>query len=143
VEERIAELLQGQPFAVLCTYGEGQPYGSVVAYAFSPDLKTLVFATPMDTRKYRQLCECDRVALVIDSRSTHADDLAQVEAVTATGQAMHVQPGPELDRLARLLGTRHPQLKAFFADGSNALFRVEIDQYVHVSRFQDVRRWIP
>ena len=31
VRERIRRLLDGQPFAVLCTQGGGQPYGSVIA----------------------------------------------------------------------------------------------------------------
>ena len=31
VATRIKSLIRGQPFGVLCTQGEGQPYGSLVA----------------------------------------------------------------------------------------------------------------
>ena len=55
VRDRIRALLDEQPFAVLCTQGEGQPYGSVIAYAASEDLLAVSFATPVATRKYRLL----------------------------------------------------------------------------------------
>ena len=143
MRERIGALLDGQPFAVLCTQGEGQPYGSVVAYAAGPDLCSVAFATPRATRKYHLLCECPSVALVIDSRSSHPDDMIKVEAITATGRATELEPGPEFDRWAALLSQRHPQLASFVRAPSSALFRIDIVRYLHVSRFQEVRQWIP
>jgi len=143
VRERIGKLLNEQPFAVLCTQGGGQPYGSVVAYAVSQDLNAATFATPVATRKFRLLCECNRVALVVDSRATFPEDMMKVEAVTATGRAVQLDPGPEFDRWAELLTTRHPQLKSFVADPSSALFRVDITHYVYVTRFQRVHQWVP
>ena len=53
VLESIQALVHHEPFAVLCTQAGGQPYGSLVGFAFSVDLKHFVFATPMATRKYR------------------------------------------------------------------------------------------
>lgn len=143
VRERISRLLNEQPFAVLCTQGGGQPYGSLVAYAVSEDLKAATFATPVATRKFRLLSECDRVALVVDSRAKFPDDMMKVEAITATGRAVQLNPGPEFDRWADLLTARHPQLKSFVADPSSALFRVDITQYLYVTRFQEVYQWIP
>ncbi|TFG70029.1 MAG: pyridoxamine 5'-phosphate oxidase family protein [Anaerolineales bacterium] len=61
----IQTLLASEPFAVLCTQGDGQPYGSVVAFAYDDLMTTFIFATPIETRKYRLLRECDRVALVV------------------------------------------------------------------------------
>jgi nitroimidazol reductase NimA-like FMN-containing flavoprotein (pyridoxamine 5'-phosphate oxidase superfamily) len=141
--ERIRALLDQQPFAVLCTQGEGQPYGSVIAYAFGPDLRSVTFATPKATRKYHLLCECESVALVVDSRSTYPKDMMKVEAITATGRAVQVDPGPEFDHWANLLTERHPQLKSFVHAPSSALFRIDIVRYLHVSRFQDVLLWLP
>jgi uncharacterized protein YhbP (UPF0306 family) len=143
VRDRVRALVSEEPFAVLCTQGEGQPYGSVVAYAFSDDLRAVTFATPMGTWKYRLLSECDRVALVIDSRARFPEDMMKVKALTATGQAIQLDPGPEFDRWADLLTTRHPRLQPFVTDPSTALFRVDITRYVHVSRFQEVQQWIP
>jgi uncharacterized protein YhbP (UPF0306 family) len=141
--QRIRALLNEQPFAVLCTQGGGQPYGSVIAYAVGPELCAITFATPTATRKYRLLCECASVALVIDSRSKFPEDMTKVEAITATGRAVQLEPGPEFDRWASLLTQRHPQLWSFVHASSSALFRIDIVRYLHVSRFQEVHQWIP
>ena len=141
--ERIRKLLTGQPYAVLCTQSQSQPYGSLVAFAAGDDLKTLVFSTPVATRKYRLLTECDHVALLIDSRSTSSEDMMGIEAVTVTGHAHVVVAGTEFDRWAGLLTARHPHLAAFVKADSTALVRVEVVRFFHVCRFQEVRQWVP
>jgi nitroimidazol reductase NimA-like FMN-containing flavoprotein (pyridoxamine 5'-phosphate oxidase superfamily) len=143
VRERIRALLVGQPFAVLCTQGESQPYGSVIAFAFSEDLRSVAFCTPVATRKYRLLSQCERAALVVDSRCQHLDNMMEVEALTATGRAVELERGPEYERWAARLIARHPQLKAFVAAPTSALFRLDIVRYLHVSRFQEVHQWLP
>ena len=143
VGERIRALLDQQPFAVLCTQGGSQPYGSLVAYAFGRDLAAAVFATPVETRKYRLLSECDRVALVVDTRSEFPGDFMKVEAVTATGRAVQLHDGPEFERWANMLTARHPQLESFVHAPESALFRIEIASYTYVTRFQEIHRWAP
>jgi nitroimidazol reductase NimA-like FMN-containing flavoprotein (pyridoxamine 5'-phosphate oxidase superfamily) len=143
VAECVRALVSEEPFAVLCTQGEGQPYGSVVAFAFDQDLQTFVFATPMATRKYRLLSECDRVALVVDNRGKFPDDLMRVGAVTVTGRAQRLEPGTGYARWSGLLTERHPYLKKFVDAPSTALFRVEVVRFLHVTRFQEVRQWVP
>jgi nitroimidazol reductase NimA-like FMN-containing flavoprotein (pyridoxamine 5'-phosphate oxidase superfamily) len=139
----IRRLLEAQPYGVLCTQGQGQPYGSLVAYAMTRDLDTVVFSTPMATRKYRLLSECDQVALVVDNRSGLPGELMDVEAVTATGRAHEVAAGPEFEQWSHMLIDRHPYLDTFVRSASSALFRIEIVRYFHVSRFQEVRQWDP
>jgi len=141
--ELIADLVHTEPFAVLCTQGGGQPYGSLVAFAFSPDLETFVFATPVPTRKYRLLTENDHVALLVDNRGRYPEEMMKVSAVTVTGRASQVEAGPEFERWAGLLTARHPYLKSFVKAPSTALFRVEVVRCLHVTRFQEVRQWIP
>jgi len=143
VRDLIERLVREQPYAVLCTQGEGQPYGSLVALAVTDDLASAVFATPVTTRKYRLLADCDHVALVIDSRSRSMEDMMQVEAITATGRARQVAPGTEYEQVAGLLVDRHPQLGGFVRVPTTALFRVDIIRYFHVTRFQEVRQWTP
>jgi uncharacterized protein YhbP (UPF0306 family) len=140
---QIHALVAEEPFAVLCTQGEGQPYGSVVAFAFDQELSSFVFATPKATRKFRLLSNCDRVALVVDNRGKFPGDLMKVGAVTITGRAQQVEPGPTFDRWARLLTARHPYLKSFVRSPTTALFRVDAVRFLHVTRFQEVRQWIP
>jgi uncharacterized protein YhbP (UPF0306 family) len=143
LDRTISRLLDSQPYGVLCTQGQGQPYGSLVAYAVTPDLDSAVFATQKATRKYRLLSACAHVALVVDNRSALPGPLMNVEAVTATGRAHEIAAGPEFERWSRLLSDRHPFLDTFVRSVSCGLFRIHIARYLHVTRFQEVRQWVP
>lgn len=140
---RIESLVLGQPYAVLSTQGEGQPYASLIAVRFREDLREVVFATPRTTRKYRLLAENPRMALLVDDRSREAATLMDLEAVTVTGNATEVPRGPEHARLAGFLLGRHPNLEDFLEAPTCALFRVAIRRFFHVRRFQEVQEWIP
>ena len=141
--DQIRQLLDHQSFCILCTQGESQPYGSLIAYAFTDDLKHLFFTTPKATRKYKLLTECQRVALVIDSRCQHQDDMTQVDAVTITGKAVQIQAGADYEKGIDMLKHRHPYLANFLKSASAALFRIDVVRYFHVTRFQEVSQWIP
>jgi len=143
VRERIRRLIDEQPYAVLCVQGGGQPYGALVAVAFSADLRHAVFSTPIETRKYQLLSECSHVALVIDDRSKKSDKLMEIEAVTATGNAHRIERGEDFDHWADLLIARHPYLKSFSRAATCALFRIDVIRFLHVVRFQEVSQWIP
>jgi hypothetical protein len=112
-------------------------------FSVPADLKSFVFATPMATRKYRLLSECDHVALLVDNRGSFPDDMMKVSAVTVTGRASQVEPDADFQQWADLLTARHPYLKTFVQAPSTALFRVDVARYLHVTRFQEVRQWIP
>jgi hypothetical protein len=114
------------PRSLLCTQGEGQPYASLVAFAFTEDLHTAVFVTPMATRKYKLLVDCVRVALLVDNRPSHPDDMMKVEAVTATGRASEIARGPLFEQRAALLLRKHSYLEAFVRAESCALFTIDI-----------------
>ncbi len=141
--ERIRALVDSELYGVLCTQGSQQPYGSLVAHAFAPDLSAAAFATPITTRKYELLTGCDRVSLVVDNRARFVHDMTRIEAITATGRAVRVDREEEFDRWAQRLLERHPYLDSFLAAPSTALFQIEIARFLHVVRFQEVRQWIP
>lgn len=143
VEERIRRLVTEQLYGVLCTQGDGQPYGSMVAFAFSEDLSYALFTTPLATRKYRLLTENHHVALVVDNRPKYPKEMMMVEALTATGKTTEVDRGADFDEYVGLLTKRHPQLAAFFRNRSCALFRIDIFRFFHVARFQEVSQWTP
>jgi hypothetical protein len=143
LRSRMRELFGEETFAVLCSQGQGQPYGSVVGFAAGEDLRFAVFATPVTTRKYRLITECDRVALVVDNRGRYPDDMMRVEAVTATGRVREVTEPGELEEYRALLIARHPYFKAFLASPTAAVFRIDFTRFLHVTRFQDVHQWVP
>lgn len=143
VAHNIKRLVDDQPFCVLCTQGDTQPYGSLIAYATTEDLKYSYFATSIESRKFRLLSECDRAALLIDSRCRHPDDLMKVEALTVTGITRHLQASDEYQTGVEKLMRRHKYLKDFIQDETTALFCFDVFRYFYVTRFQEVRQWIP
>lgn len=143
IPERVRLLLREQPYAVLCVQGDQQPYGALIAVAFTEDSKHALFATPVTTRKYRLLSECDRVALVLDSRTGGYADVMEIEAVTATGRAHLVDRDASFERWAGVLVERHRYLESFVHAPTCALFRIDIIRYFHVVRFQEVCQWSP
>jgi len=138
----IRELLDSQRLAVLSTQDQIQPYSNLVAFAATPDLKCLLFATTRATRKYANLLANRRVSILIDNRSNEAADFAEAAAVTVLGQAEEMQ-GTELTQLLPLYLGRHPYLRDFVTSPTCALFRVSVERYILVTRFQDVREIIP
>ena len=143
LSQKIRDLVDGQLYGVLCTHGEGQSYGSLVAFAFTPDLRLAAFATPVATRKYKLLTECRNVALVIDNRPQYIDDMMKIAALTVTGEAEEVSDGDLRGQYAQLLIGRHPNLASFVNSPSCAVFKIDVIRYFHVSRFQEVGQWVP
>ncbi len=126
-----------QQLAVLATSQRGQPYTSLVAFAFSDDLRRLFFATTRATRKFANLQAEPRVSLLIDNRSHRSDDFREAIAVTALGRAQEVGDS-ERQVLLDLYLDRHAGLKEFATAPTCALFQVEVTRYSLVSRFQNV-----
>jgi nitroimidazol reductase NimA-like FMN-containing flavoprotein (pyridoxamine 5'-phosphate oxidase superfamily) len=138
----IRELLDSQRLAVLSTQDHIQPYSNLVAFAATPDLKYLLFATTRATRKYANLLANSRVSILIDNRTNQAADFAEAAAVTVLGQAEEMQ-GTEPDQLLPVYLDRHPYLRDFVTSPTCALFRVKVERYIVVTRFQDVREIFP
>jgi len=133
----LMSLLMAQPLAVLASHNEGQPYGSLVAFAATQDLDYLIFSTTRSTRKFANLSADPRVAMVIDNRSNHPSDLRFAMAVTATGRAEEIQKHASADFLAIYL-SKHPYLEDFVSSPSSALITIRVEVYYLVTRFQNV-----
>ncbi|WP_373500707.1 pyridoxamine 5'-phosphate oxidase family protein [Desulfococcus sp.] len=139
-EQQMRELFSGQQLAVLATDGGGRPYTSLVAFAATPELARLVFATTRATRKFANILGNPRVSLLIDNRANEVSDFRNAVAVTVLGSAAEVS-GDEKAPLAALYLARHPHLASFVEAPSCALLQVSVEQYYLVSRFQNVSVW--
>ncbi|MFU8794157.1 MAG: pyridoxamine 5'-phosphate oxidase family protein [Dethiobacteria bacterium] len=143
IEAEIKEIIFNQPFAVLATQGEGQPYTSLISYAASTDLQHLVFATPVQTRKYSQIIKNKRVSLLIDNRSQQPESINLIRAITVTGQARALEKEEEAEQWARLLLNKHSYLAKFVKSNTSGLILIKVVRYFYVRRFQEVYQWIP
>ncbi|MEN6373226.1 MAG: pyridoxamine 5'-phosphate oxidase family protein [Smithella sp.] len=140
----IEEMLE--PFAtlrvaVLATVEEGKPYTSIIAFAMTPDRRTLLFTTSSATRKYKNMVDQPAVSILLDNRSQSADDINRAQAVTLLGTAKKVRAGARKSEYSAIFVNRHPELKDFIEDPKTALIAVTIQQAVHVARFEDVSVW--
>jgi nitroimidazol reductase NimA-like FMN-containing flavoprotein (pyridoxamine 5'-phosphate oxidase superfamily) len=133
----LKDLFSSQRLAVLATQKKGQPYGNIVAFVATNDLKHLLFATTRATRKYANISENPRVAMVIDNRSNQEADFRQAAAVTATGVVEEVK-GSEKEILLRFYLSRHPYLKDFVSSPTCALLKMNVETYYVVRQFQNV-----
>ena len=133
----LKDLFSSQPLAVLATQSNGQPYGNLVAFVATEDLRSLLFATARGTRKFANIKTDPRVAMVMDSRTNQKVDFQKAVAVTATGAVEEVGD-IERDPLLKLYLSKHPHLKKFVTSPTCALLRVEVDTYYVVRRFQKV-----
>ena len=140
ISEILLELCSSQKLGVLGTHQAGQPYGSLVAFAATSDLKNLVFATTRATRKFANLQSDPRVFMVLDNRSNRVADFRKAVAATALGRAREVR-GKEREQLAKMYLAKHPHLKEFVTSPTCALVKIRVDVYYLVWRFQNVLEW--
>ena len=140
LKETLHQLLAEQRLAVLSTDSDGQPFGSLMAIAAEPDLKSLLFATRRDTRKYRDLQSNNRASLMIDNRSNDTTDFHRAIAVTVTGRVSQV-PTEERKRFFRQFLGKHPSLEPFVRSEDCAHMELLVDTYYLVQRFEDATEW--
>lgn len=139
VLEDLRLLIKKEKHGVLATSGDKGPYTSLIALAFSDDLKTLIFATPRDSQKYRNIKAQSNISILIDNRKNSSSDYMNAEAITIVGKAVPARRGSvKYDELSGILSGKHPQLRSFIRASSTALIKVDITSFVHVTGFQTV-----
>ncbi len=141
VAERLKFMNSTQRHAVLATVSDGQPHTSLVAFAMTPDMKNVVFATPRKTAKYRNILRNNRVALLIDTRSNTDAAYMKSEAVTVIGTAVPARRGSRWESLSSILIEKHPALRRFVQSKTTAIIVVEAEKCFHTGSFQQVSEW--
>ncbi len=140
IQGKISSLLDSQQLAVLSTQRDGQPYSSLMAFAFTADLAHIVVATSKSTRKHQNLIQESRVSLLIDSRSNSENDFHAAMAVTVIGKAQLVAES-ERPEYEKIYLQRHPYLEKFLASPTTAFIDISVSHYVLVSHFQEVMEY--
>jgi len=135
---RIKLVLASQLYGVLSTQGEeGLPHASIIAFASADDLGSIVFATPKNTRKHRNMLARAGVAFFVDDRRENREELMQVVGIEATGQAVELA-GEEKQAYRSILVAKHPQMAGFVDSPGSALVRIAVKAYDVVDHFQHV-----
>lgn len=135
--DAIFDLFNAQTFAVLSTSKSDQPYASLVAFAENSRKNEIYLLTPNTTRKYKNLINNPKVAVLVNNSRNKTDDIFNAVSVTITGSAQVVASHEREDVLFCYL-KKHPYMKAFSASPTTAVIRVKIDQYIMVNQFQNI-----
>lgn len=141
VKDRMHHLNKEERYAVLATDAGGQPYTSLIAYALTEDLKGVVFATPKNTSKHKNILKNPCVSVLIDSRFQTGCDYLNTESVTVIGAAYTLRKGRKRTASADLLKNKHPQLRDFLTSPTTAIIHIEVTHYIHVDSFQRISEW--
>jgi nitroimidazol reductase NimA-like FMN-containing flavoprotein (pyridoxamine 5'-phosphate oxidase superfamily) len=137
LRQTVRTLLDCQIQGVLATQQEQQPYTSLMAFAVTPDLRRIVFATYRATQKYANLRANPRASLLIDNRCNDSADYRNAVAISAQGSTREV----DADQYAGLLELylhKHPQLRDFVTAAGCVLLQLDVECYYVVSQFQSV-----
>jgi len=134
---RIDFLFNAQLQGVLATQQHAQPYTSLMAYAHTPDLRHLIFATYRDTQKHTNLLLNSAVSFLIDDRSNDPADYQHAVAISVCGCAQAI-PDDERAGLLAIYLAKHPTLRDFVTSPECALLRIAVSCYRVVSQFQAV-----
>lgn len=136
-KQLINKIVNTQYFAVLNSVGEGQPYSNLVSFVITDDLKSLVFITDRNTRKYRNIKGNNHLSLLIDNRTNQPSDITQAIAITVIGTAR--EEVTSRDKYQVIFLTRHPQLKQFVDNPNTALILVTVSEYI-IAGFDKTQR---
>jgi nitroimidazol reductase NimA-like FMN-containing flavoprotein (pyridoxamine 5'-phosphate oxidase superfamily) len=137
LRQQLKRLCASQRLCVLATQHDGQPYSNLVAFAEADELRSLIFVTSRNTRKYTNSVSNHKVAIMIDSRTNQTSDFTTALAVTAIGTVEEVT-GIERDKLASTYIAKHPYLSGFVDRPEQALMKVKVSEYV-IARFDTVQ----
>lgn len=137
VKNTIRQLLAHQRFAVIATERNRQPYTNLVAFASTPDLMTMIFATKRETQKYLNIHENNHIAVLIDNRENTPADLSNAITITALGVA-HETSDPN-QNYQMLLLKKHPDLSDFLRDPNCALIEIQVHTYQMIHKFEQVQ----
>ena len=140
VQGLVRNLFETQAFGVLATQMDKKPYTTLVAFASTNDLKSLLFVTKFSTAKYMHIQNSPQVAMLIDNRLNHPQDIHNAAVATALGDAAEVsEENKEIFTNIYLL--KHPHLKNFLSSPSSVLLVLVIHKIILVTKFQQVDEW--
>ena len=134
LRKEIADLLSKQKLAVLASWDEKRPHSSLVAFAYTEDLKFILFATRKDTRKYQNIQKHPHISLLVDNRKNSQKDFENAVALTIIAKGEKIKK----QTYSNLYLARFPDLKEFLENPETTLILLKVQQYIYVHRFQEV-----
>jgi nitroimidazol reductase NimA-like FMN-containing flavoprotein (pyridoxamine 5'-phosphate oxidase superfamily) len=140
VRTSIEDIINNSRFAVLATEADGQPHASLVAVTPIEGFRKLIFATYRNTRKYNNIAQNSKVAVLVESIDVNRAGSYKGFVLTAFGHAEEIEL-PQNDMVFNAHMERHPELLDFLQSKECVLFRIKVDTYQVVRGIDDVEWW--
>jgi heme iron utilization protein len=140
IKTYIEDAFRTNNLAVLATEGNGQPHACFIAITPMDDFVHLIFSTYRNTRKYNNLINNGKVAILFENRSTKSVSQPAITVLTAFGYAEEVDIAVS-DALSRAHLLRHPELESFLLSSDCAIFQVKVNAYQVVRGIEDISWW--
>lgn len=137
LRDTVRALLDSQVQGVVATQHDRHPYTSLMAFAVTPDLHWIVFATYRATQKHANLLANPRASLLIDNRTNKSADYQDTVAISAEGTVSEVDVAQH-GELLQLYLHKHPQLSGFVSATDCVLLQLKVESFYVVSQFQNV-----
>lgn len=136
IETSINKVVKSQLFAVLATSSKSKNHTSLISFAISEDLSKLVFATLINTKKFKYIAGNSAVSLLIDNRCLNTNNINDVVAITINGNAKILEEKNDIKLWQRKLLSKHNNLSDFVNEKTCKIVLVDIIKYKYVSNFQ-------
>ena len=140
INEYIKNILLSCRLAVLATEGGGQPHASLIAITPASEFRQIFFATYRNTRKFTNLINNGRVAVLIQGEDAGLSCKPSGYALTAYGHAQEVGK-TEYEEVMKAHVNRNPDLAHSLQSADLAIFLIKIETYQVVRGFDDVTWW--
>lgn len=135
IKQKIKKLFKEQRFAVIATQGKTEPYTNLVSFLVRRDLKKIYFPTSKNTRKFKNLSKHSRLSILIDNRDNEPVDIENAMTVTAVGETSVTENA----EIIHLFLQKHPYLKEFTNSNDCRMIEIDIEKYIIVENFQEVK----
>ncbi len=133
----LKQLFGNQRYGVLSTQMDDQPYGTLVAFAASANLKELTFVTDKSTQKFENLSSNPHSSVVIHNATGETADIGSATAVTTLG-TVKIVPDAEKASAEKQYLAKHPNLKQFVDAENSAILIMKVEKYIVVSGLDNV-----
>lgn len=133
----IKNITSKELFGVFATSVNDVPYTTLIAFVLQDDLKKLFFATPRDTKKFKDLRINEKVSFHVQNSNNSPEDISSAVGITITGKASECLKNKSEEAIISYL-LKHPQMEEFIYSLNIAFISVEIEKYNVVEKFQNV-----
>jgi nitroimidazol reductase NimA-like FMN-containing flavoprotein (pyridoxamine 5'-phosphate oxidase superfamily) len=140
IKKYIEDIFKISRFAVLATEGDGQPHASLIAITPTSGYRKLIFATYRNTRKYHNLAQNGKVAVLVESLDINRSGLQESLVLTAFGHVEEID-NEEMNSVCKAHLERHPDLLSFMQSEDCSLVLIKVDSYQVVRGIDDVEWW--